>query len=359
MFYLVNGLLLTIASIGFSSKRIENIIYRILWMYLTFILCIRYGQGTDYFGYYMNYTKGDAHSEYLWKAVTEILFSCGFRFEVFVAIIGFVSMILIDICIRKYSSNKCLALLILYPTIYFVYLFSGIRMGLAIAIFMGVLIPLLDEKKYLFYYLLCAGLFFIHSATLIFWFIPFFVRLTRNKQILIVIMSFVFGMVLCYMPATVFYSLNIGALQFYIDQRGIGILALLEKTLILMLVILFYKKSDIFSGIIFYTVSISFMTISWQIISSRFFVLGGCVYIILLANMPREQNKRENAVILWGIIVIYSMLILCKNLDAYLIQNTLDNMTIFECPYITIFNKKDYNEIFKKMEYYRILFCTE
>lgn len=359
MFYLVNGLLLTIASMGFNSKRVENIVYRMLWIYLTVILCIRYGQGTDYFGYYINYTKGDAHSEYLWKTVTEILFRQGIKFEAFVAIIGFVSMILIDIAIRKYSANKCFSLLILYPTIYFVYLFSGIRMGLVIAIFMGVLVPLLDEKKYLPYYLLCVCLFFIHSATLIFLFIPFFVRLARAKQILIVIMSFIFGMVLCYMPAAVFYSLNIGALQFYIDERGIGFFALLEKTLILMLVILFYKKNDIFSGILFYTVAASFMTISWQFISSRFFVLGGCVYIILLSNIPRQQNKRENAVILWGVIVIYSILVLCKNVDAYLIQNSLNNITIFNCPYITIFNKTDYNEILEKMGFYRMLFCTE
>lgn len=356
MFYLINELLLVIASTGISSKRIENIMYRLLWIYLTFVLCIRYGQGTDYFGYYMNYTQGDAHSEYLWKTVTEILFRHGVKFEVFIAIVGLVSMGLLDICIRKYSYNKCLSLAILYPTIYFVYLFSGIRMGLVISIFMGILVPLLHEKKYLFYYLICMCIYLIHSATIIFLFIPFFVKLTRNKQIMIMITSFVFGIVLCYMPASVFYSLNIGALQFYIDDRGIGIFALLEKMFIVVLVILFYKESDIFSGILFYTVTISFITLSWQFISSRFFVLGGCVYAILLANVPRKQKIRENAIILWSLIVIYSILILCKNINAYLIQNSLENMAIWDCPYITIFNKTKYMGVIEKMGYYRILY---
>lgn len=358
MFYLVNGLLLTIASMGFNSKRAENIIYRMLWIYLTVILCIRYGQGTDYFGYYMNYTRGDAHSEFLWKISTEFLFKQGIVFELFVAIIGFFSMVLIDRFIYKYSDNKCLSLLVLYPTIYFVYFFSGIRMGFVIATFLGGLVPLLYEKKYLYYYLLCACLMLVHSASIIFILVPFFIKISRNMQILIMGVSLCLGIVLCYIPAQLFRPFNIGALQYYIDDRGIGILSLLEKIFVLALILLFYKKNDVLTGIFFYAISISFITVSWQFISSRFYLLCGCTYVVLLANIPRQVNLQKNRNVLWCLIIMYCFIILCKNINAYLIQTSLNGITIFTCPYITIFNKETYEPILEMMDLYRKLLRT-
>ena len=349
MFYITNAILLAVSSVSNHAKKIENIVYRLMWVYMTFVLCIRYGQGTDYFGYYYNYMYGDAHSEPLWRKITEFFCGKGISFEIFIAIIGFLSMILVDSCIRKNSANRCLALLILYPTIYYVYFFSSIRMGLAIAIFMGILIPLLQKKRYLYYYLICIFLFLLHSASIIFMFIPFFLLLSRDKQVVVVIFSFVIGMTLYFIPAQVFYSLNIGSLRYYIDARGIGILALLEKVFVLMLVLFFYKKEDIFSGIFFFAISFSFMTISWQFISSRFFVLCGCTYIIMLSNILNEQRLKGNVAILWGILVIYSIIILCKNINAYLVQNSLHDFTILTCPYINIFNKCNYKEILPKV----------
>lgn len=355
MFYITNAILLAVSSVSNYAKKIENIVYRLMWVYMTFVLCTRYGQGTDYFGYYYNYIYGDAHSEFLWKKITEILYKNGINFEIFIAVIGILSMILIDACIRKNSTNKCLALLILYPTIYYVYFFSSIRMGLAIAIFMGILIPLLQKKRYLYYYLICIFLFLLHSASIIFMVIPFFLLLSRDKQVIVVLFSFVIGMTLYFIPAQVFYSLNIGSLRYYIDARGIGILALLEKVFVFMLVLLFYKKEDIFSGIFFFAISFSFMTISWQFISSRFFVLCGCTYIILLSNILNEQRLKGNVVILWGIIVMYSIIILCKNINAYLVQSSLENFTILTCPYINIFNKDKYGDALKILDIYEII----
>lgn len=191
--YVMFGLLLTILAIievgnGDSNKKR---LFTFLILLMTVLLAVRYGQGSDYYGYYLQYSRIDSsaslfvnmlyHGELGWYMILVIANRLGFNFEVFIAILSMIMMFSIGRAIKKYSPYKIWSLLILYPTFYLTYCFSAIRQGLVMSLFLGFGLDLLLEKKWVKYYILMVVLILFHKSAIVLLFLPVLMNFKERK----------------------------------------------------------------------------------------------------------------------------------------------------------------------------------
>ena len=160
--YIVVLILLIIAVISPKILRVNiDIVYRPLFILLTLLLCLRYGQGSDYFSYKYLYELSSgsfkfddyfkylliSHGQILWQTLTFISNVLCLNYEYFVVLLSVFEMLLLSRFIEKFCyNNKCFALLLLYPTIYLTYLHSAYRQGLVVCIFLGIMLCLINNK---------------------------------------------------------------------------------------------------------------------------------------------------------------------------------------------------------------------
>lgn len=182
--YILIGLLLTVCAIielGNTTAYRKNM-YTLLFIVLTFILAFRYGQGSDYYAYYLQFDGVDAsssllsnslyHGELGWYIILVISKRLGMNFDFFIGILSIVMMGSIYRAIKRYSPYGITSLLLLYPTFYLTYFFSAIRQGLLMSIFLGFGLELLLEKRNVKYIFLIIALSFIHKSAIILLILP-------------------------------------------------------------------------------------------------------------------------------------------------------------------------------------------
>jgi hypothetical protein len=158
-------------------------LYRGLLLGLTLFLCLRYGQGSDYFSYGHIYRElpqnlwaalrsSNIHSEPGWKVLCVLCRSVGMPYPLFVALLSLGMMGLLTRFLGRYCKFKLLGLLLCWHTLYLTYFFSILRQGLALALLLGLLLPWLEKKRYARYYLGCAVCALLHSSALILTLLP-------------------------------------------------------------------------------------------------------------------------------------------------------------------------------------------
>ncbi len=141
----------------------EKRLYPFCWLVLTALLCLRFGQGTDYVTYHAIYdtipVTVDLQHGYICGYYPEIgwrLVSAAFKllhipFQGFAFVLGLADMVLLHRFLEKYVPWKVAGLFLAYPVLYVVYMVSGLRQGLAICIFLGIALPYYLEKKWIPY----------------------------------------------------------------------------------------------------------------------------------------------------------------------------------------------------------------
>ena len=169
--------LFTIIEIQGKDKR--HYFFYVAFLFLTIAICLRYGQGTDYFGYMNVFLKRD-HGEIGYTILQELFETLHLPFELMVAVIALFQMLCIYRAIMKYSPYKLFSLLLVYPTIYLTYFFSAIRQGIVIAFFLGFMLEWIFTDKWLKYVVSCLVLATFHSSALVL--LPLvFIKKINNK----------------------------------------------------------------------------------------------------------------------------------------------------------------------------------
>ena len=56
MYILVGLIVIVFAALGYFDRKADKVFFCIEILIMTLMLCFRYGQGTDYFGYEVNYS---------------------------------------------------------------------------------------------------------------------------------------------------------------------------------------------------------------------------------------------------------------------------------------------------------------
>lgn len=191
--YIIIMLLLTILSIKEINNKshFDKLSFIVLFLILTFILTIRYGQGTDYYAYYLQYSNINKYSDFFnnelvhgeigWYMSMLFFKKLGLGFEHYIFILSLIMMTSIYKSITRYSPYGIFSLVLFYPTYYLTYCFSAIRQGLVMSLFLGYGVTKLIEKKYLSYYILIVLLSLIHRSAIILLILPIVLKFRQYK----------------------------------------------------------------------------------------------------------------------------------------------------------------------------------
>lgn len=261
------------------------------------------------------------HTEFGWKLLNNIFKASGFTFEWFVAVITGISILFLNSFILKYcNKNKLLGLFWLYGSFCLSYFYIGIRMGLSISLFLGILLPLLEERKYikyLFGVLICTS---FHTVSILYILLIIVKRFTLSNLYKHLIVCFILGIgmmvtglsdiMYTFVPATVESSLGYG-MDVSID---LPVVQFLYRCFFLIIALYCYyndKKNrreyfDIykyyFSGIMFY-----FLFSGIPILCTRVFDMVKPLETVFICSMIGDRKTKN----IWNLVMFIIALSLC------------------------------------------------
>lgn len=375
MWFLSVALLLSILSIGeyFKKKQFVGFFY-LIWSVLWVMLVLRYGQGTDYYAYYLQYEYIDStgsfwinalgHGEIGWYILMLLGKKIGLNFFVFLGIVSSVMMLSLLRAIKRYSPYKMISLLLLYPTFYLTYCYSAIRQGLVLCLFLGWGIELLLKKNFFWYYLFVLLLALFHTSAIVLLVVPALINWRKKK-------AFIFLGVILLIPIVAFYgqSYILSATETYRNVE-VSVLAIIVRIIVFVVVRQLYlmsKKvdSDVSSRELIdlayhiYEIGfIIFLSLSWtSTLSQRLTMPLKSVEILLIPTLLYYNSKKLKTYFCRKKlqIVTFSFL-LCvaimnveyvKNIYSYINQgNYRSFVTPLNYPYCSVFNQQEiYNYI--------------
>ena len=367
--YITVGVLLFLGALfELLRKKTSPIIYTVMFIGLLAMLCFRYGQGTDYFSYQYIFeytpktlnifelltTSSSVHSEVGWKFLCALFKLLGINYYVFVAVIGTVTMFLLNIFIKKFCPLKTTALFIAYPTLYLTYISSGMRQGLVICFFLSVLLELYLKKKYMKFLVLVLLCSLIHTASLILLIlliVPLKNALTEYQDIIIV---------LCWLLGIGFsffgFSITFLGRTFANEVTSISYIAVAERILTYAMIRVIYSgykrlnvKQCEFLDAIMYVYSLCMvlygLLFSMPTLASRICYFFKSTEILLITTMLADSKRKFiNSYYLFMYIAALTMVMLFKNIDSYIGQGTYyyEFSNIWSFPYNNIFIKGNY-----------------
>lgn len=330
---------------------------------LTLMLCLRFGQGTDYFAYFRAYYVGDYHSEVGYQLICKLFQLCKIRYEVLNAAIGLATMYCLDKAIRRYSTWRTFSLLLVYPTIFLTYFFSAIRQGFIIAFFLGFMLQWLEEGKWRRYLLASIILMTIHISAVFFLPVVIIKDISFKKLYWLVAIAVGCGVVLNFIPKGLLEIPGLGRISYYLSYRKLSVLGLAERCSMLLVIGLLFKVNNreitesksiqlMYKLYLFgFTVSVFFMP--WTLLSSRIPAALKAVEILLIPILLYANKGIQKA--LATVLILYVVVMTTKNLYSYIQQS----ITYYEgynpvtYPYINLINKGKYGDIWKNNEYYQ------
>ena len=351
MWYLFFFLCLLFASIyQLRTKKEFNKLYYALWLLLTVMLCFRYAQGTDYLTYEFRYYQGDhGMFERGYQLLAQIFRLAHMDFSIFVMCIGLINMVCLNRFIKRYSSCTILSLLIAYPTLYLTYFFSALRQGIAISLFLGLMLECLEKKKYIFYYLLAFVAISFHKTSAIFLVVPIGIKFKEKSYYYILALAGIFAAASrgpWFQKLCIFLFGKQGAA--YTKHTSFFIWGTLERCVLFALIYFLYhvtnskEKENNFQDLLY---KVYFMGFIGNIAFSQYFgsrLFGGFkfVEVVLLANLIINIGFRLLKQGVMMFMSAYLALMVFKNITTYIDQGRYGDISPFEYPYISILNKE-------------------
>lgn len=356
--------LLFVAFFSFIINKDFKYLYYICFATLTLMLCLRYGQGTDYFSYQALYNCAPStlsfsgvyytdaiHAEIGWKILNHIFKILGIEFKYFILVVSIFEMLCINRFIKLYCPNKNIALLMIYPTVYLTFCFSILRQGFVICVFLGIILDLILEKKYWAFVCLTILLSTIHSSALVILLGPFISKLKLSYLYRLLFVAIMFGILslLGFFDPLLKVFGYIGSASAYLSTITVNYIALCERIIMTFVVIymyLIYRKKEKNEKIevllrLYLFGTIIYLFFFWNsLISSRLGYIFKPLEISLMTTMILRLPKFKSIIVL--IILALSTVLTLKNIDSYIEQGMYyQNVKIINYPYISIFNSED------------------
>lgn len=366
--YIIVGFVLFICSLfEFLTKRTYKWLYSILFFGLTLMLCLRFGQGTDYFAYEyiyenvpetLDWSKLSAltsiHSEVGWKFLCALSKIIGCDFYTFVAIIGVTTMLFLNSFIKKFCPLKISALFIAYPTLYLTYIFSGLRQALILCFFLGVLLDLYLKKKYIRFFVFVIIATSIHTVS----FVLLILLIVPLKNIFIkyqdriILISWIIGVFFTILGIRI----NIFGRVVANEDASVSYIAVAERILtyvVIRVVYYSYKRHTPERNELLDTAMYIFglcmvlygLFYSMPMFASRSCYFFKCIEIVLITTMLRySKNSFPIANYLFIYVSLLALVMLFKNLNSYIVQGLYyeEYSSVWNFPYNNIFVKGEY-----------------
>lgn len=348
-----------------SNKKI----YKLLWIMLTLLLVFRYGQGTDYINYSFHYQsigqmgvlRGISYYglDIGYMVINKFFNMCGVSFQWFVGIISLFMMLCLNRYIEQYSKKPVLTLLLFYPTYFMTYYSSAISQGIVLALFIGVMLELLQKKKIVLYVLLCFVASTIHFSGVIL-FLGLLIHINNEKVYrYLIILSFAMSGIGIVLGLRVSY-----VSAYYGSPRLISIA---EKVIWLLVLIYLSRRVEMsekdtnclklyFTGFCIAMVFLWFPTVSsrlcvyYKVLETGLF--ANLIYKFTGEAQYGEAKRKIFKYTLVGILIAaLTTTMFCKNINQYLNNGAYKDTSFFAYKYISVFEKEklyDYRDsIFK------------
>ena len=360
LYHIVFLLLLAGAVIEYRQGKTPKRLYGLCFLVLTAMLCLRFGQGTDYVSYRMIYytipadlagtiNYGYAKAEIGWRLITMLFRMAGQPFEVFVFLLSLLQMGLLWRFVKRFCRCRCLALFLGYHTLYLTYLFSAMRQGTVILIFLGIMLPWLLEGKWGRYFLTSLLLTTIHPVSLIL-LVPMAalcIRISVKHIVALVAVGFCVGILFSVCDVGLLLSVIVPS---YAAETEISIVAVAERIASFVVVTYmyylycdglepdaedpFYKIYKIYAiGILIYGV------LMWSpLISSRTIYSLKALEIPLITTCILKCRKGKLMCLMY--LVLLCSVLYIKNIGSCITQAEYLDTTVWNYPYYSIWDQE-------------------
>lgn len=361
MYLIMTVVVVLFAAIGYLDRKADKKLFCIELFLLGAMLCLRYGQGTDYFGYEVNYSiipehidinflfHNDVHGEIGYQFVVEIFRNFGVSFCVFIAVWSLAIMLMTYYGIKGYSGVKTIAVLLLYPTYYLTF-YYGVRQGFALAFVLCFILPAyVKNKKAKYVLLVCLGAT-IHKSLLVLLVLIFVDKIVKKYEKEMIILAATVGGALAVV-------LKVTGLKTGYISLSPSYAAIVLRIILFIAITRLYRfsgKGDEINNKIynFYLVGfcIYLALCPMAFISGRttayFKISEVILFSRLLGNMDGIMYARKFVVILKRhvcmLIIAICMVEGIKNINSYVLQGEYySGIYFYNYPYVSVFNKKD------------------
>lgn len=375
MFVVLGGILsiAAIAELNNVGNR-KTLIFRFLFLFMSLMLCFRYGQGTDYYPYQLQYERINVsssllvnslyHGEIGWYILMMIFKRAGCSFYLFIGVISALMMLGMYKAINRYSPLKCLSLLIMFPTYYMTYMYSAVRQGIVLSLFLAYGLDFLRKKRLLFYYLLVILLALFHTSALVLLFLPPLMKLRGKKPAFLIIIAFGMMVLFGYTGMLNRIAIELGVFNYFkvsVSVPAIAVRLLLGFCVIRMQMIIDryeYDEYEVFLYYIYIAGLIVYVMLSFAgTLSQRATMPMKAVELLLIPIQVSIITRIQNAGIKvsmqrlkighFSILAISVLIIavmnyeLIKNINSYIGQgNYFDWVNPLNYPYVSIFGKE-------------------
>lgn len=346
-----------------ESRAARQLAFWFCFLLLAAMLVLRFGQGTDYFSYLDYYYRmsdtgihvpvPDVHGEIGYQFLTNVFRLLHLPFEAWVALLSVIQMACLLRFLRLYHIDCVLSLLLAVPTLYLTYFVSGLRQGVAMAVFLGILFPLLEKKNHLGFVAGTVLCMLFHGASVAFLaaLVAQKIRKISSLQIFTVV-AWAAGLFLASPPVqSLIAASDSWAIRYYLQDADMNPAAAAERLLFLVLVTWLYEKLRRLgkTGPVFllaYRCYLMAMALYGLLIcngttASRMASMMRYVEIYLLA-WALGQMTRFSRYLLTLVLVALQTFMLCKNIQTAIDQGGYrSSVTIRNFPYVSVFNEEE------------------
>ena len=360
-----------------------NFLYLICFMSMFFCVAFRYGEGEDYYHYqnifsyvkaydfknFMMYMKNERY-EIGWCFINHLFYVMGLQFKHLCIVLAIIDAILIERFIKflGVESKGVVVLFYLMPTYYFTFLQSGMRQGLIMCIFSGIMVPFLLKKKYISYYIWNFIAVSFHTLALIYAVFPLIVFLSKRiknkistaRLEMLCILSAALGAFLFYTGIwyDVYAALPTKISGHFYVEFSLG--AVLLRLSVFFLMRIFRKKTDVeyltdlyrlylWGNIFFFVFS------GLTLMANRLYIsFGITIEIILLVLYLKSNSNSNNKRILLLALMGILMAVYIKNVDARMTNLGFKYYKWYNYPVETIFKHEEkiqnWNDILNQLQ---------
>jgi len=356
-----------VTGLAFSTLKGNSKSFFYSYLFLLLILAsFRYGVGPDYFGYLYLYSLANTSlieqigeltgQELLFRLFGSALNYINFSYQEYLAVAALITLYYVGRICREYSRYPVFSLYLYFCLFYFVWVFSGIRQGLTLAIGVYYLLQCLESRKHIKFVIVVYLLTLIHASSLIL--LPIYILANLNVRRKTLLIGVFFCFCISLMPAQYLWAIfsylpYYERIEFYernaVETVNIFDFKSISRLILLVLIgIVFaksYSKNDEIQKKIMdvyvasFGVYYAFRFV--EILAANASLYGFMLIIIILPNMYGKLKNGPNSKVFLMFVLVFSVAYFFKTLYAMEDMSKLNHSSLIT-PYTNIFNKSEY-----------------
>ena len=348
LYFAVFSAVFAVACLKMAVSKDKYLDFYVLMLYIvmTAMLCLRFGQGTDFFNYKIMFeamtsfsrisTAGHGEPLYLFLCFVFNYFIGDFR--IFIAVISLAEMIMLWRFISRRSVNKAVSVMVMITVMYLVYLLNAIRQGLAMSIFLCFGLELAEKRQWVKYSILCFILTMIHYVSIIYFTVPFVLKFR--------VQSIALSIPVCTVLSTIILARIGRGLIPYSSNIHIRFITAAERALSFIMIYTIYSslrdksRCQWMMRLYCFGTALYFLFLPFSLVASR---TAACFKVLEIVIVPYLMKERS----------VYRKILMCYffMLSAVMFWHSLEaekengayvqGVNFFNYPYVSVFNEED------------------